>query len=87
MARRLGFNDAITKMLIRQSSGDPAELERKLLNELDDQPGRKSAGNGDNGHQRQVKNEICQTVEASTSKPPGEVAPNGSAPLAGGFLF
>ena len=87
LARRLGYNDAKTTMLIGQAAGNLAGLERKLLNELDDQPGRKSAGNGDNGHQRQVKNEICQTVEASTSKPPGEVAPNGSAPLAGGFLF
>ena len=52
LARRLRFNDAKTKMLIGQSAGDLAGLERKLLNELDDQPGRKSAGNGDNGHRR-----------------------------------
>lgn len=87
LARRLGFNDAKKNMLIGQSAGDLAGLERKLLNELDDQPGRKSAGNGDNSQQRQVKNETRQTTEATTSKPPGAVAPNGSAPPAGGFLF
>ena len=35
LARRLGFNDAKTKMLMGQSLGDLAGLERKLLNELD----------------------------------------------------
>ena len=55
-------------MLIGQSAGDLAGLERKLLNELDDQPGRKSAGNGDNGHRRQPKKETRQTTEAATSK-------------------
>ncbi|HEU5403199.1 MAG TPA: hypothetical protein VFU86_17720, partial [Terriglobales bacterium] len=33
LARGLGFNDAKTKMLIGQSAGDLAGLERKLLNE------------------------------------------------------
>lgn len=40
LARRLGFNDAKTRMLIGQSAGDLTGLERKLLNELDDQPDR-----------------------------------------------
>jgi hypothetical protein len=87
LARRLGFNDAITKMLIRQSSGDPAELERKLLNELDDQPGRKSTGNGKNGHWGQPKKETSQTSETAISKAPDRVPPDGSAPPDGGFLF
>ena len=47
LAHRLGFNDAKTKMLIGQSAGDLAGLERKLSIELDDQPERKSAENGD----------------------------------------
>jgi hypothetical protein len=50
LARQLGFNSAKTRMLIGQSAGDLAGLERKLLNESDDQPGRNSAGNGDTGH-------------------------------------
>jgi hypothetical protein len=40
VARRLGFNDAKTKMLIGQSAADLAELERTLLKELDEQPGK-----------------------------------------------
>jgi hypothetical protein len=46
LARRLGLNDAKTKMLIGQAAGDLGGLERKLLNESDDQPGGASAGNG-----------------------------------------
>ena len=87
LARRLRFNDAKTKMLIGQSAGDLAGLERKLLNELDDQPGRKSAGNGDNGHRRQPKKDTRQATEAATSNPHCAVAPNGPAPPGGGFLF
>ena len=87
LARRLGFNDAKTKMLIGQSGGDLARLERKLLNELDDQTRRIPAGNGDKDHRPQPKKETHQTTEATTSKPPDAVAPNGSAPPAGGFLF
>jgi hypothetical protein len=87
LARRLRFNDAKTKMLIGQSAGDLAGLERKLLNELDDQPRRMPAGNGDKDRRPQPKKETHQTTEATTSKPPGAVVPNGSAPPAGGFLF
>ena len=50
LARRLGYNDAKTRMLIGQAAGNLAGLERKLLNELDDQLERKQAGSGDNGH-------------------------------------
>jgi hypothetical protein len=86
LARRLGFNDAKTKMLIGQSAGDLAGLERKLLNELDERPGKIPAGNG-NKNTRQPKKETGQTSGTTTSKPPDAVAPNGSAPPAGGFLF
>lgn len=41
LARRLGYNDAKTKMLIGQSAGELAALERKLLNESDERPARK----------------------------------------------
>jgi hypothetical protein len=37
-------------MLIGQAAGNLAGLERKLLNELDDQLEKKQAGSGDNGH-------------------------------------
>jgi hypothetical protein len=87
LARRLRFNDAKTKMLIGQSAGDLTSLERKLLNELDDQPGRKSAGNGDNSHRGQPKKERSQTSRTATWKIPDSVPPDGSAPPDGGFLF
>jgi len=87
LAHRLHFNDAKTKMLIGQSAGDLSGLERNLLNELDDQPGRKSAGKGDNGHQGQPKKETSQTSKTATAKAPDRVAPDGSAPPSGGFLF
>lgn len=46
LARRLGFHDAKTKMLIGQSLGALAGLERKLLSELDEQAGQELARNG-----------------------------------------
>jgi hypothetical protein len=46
LGSRLGFNNARTKMLMGQSAGDLAALERKLLSELDEQPAGTSAGNG-----------------------------------------
>ena len=45
LARRLGFNDAKTKMLLGQAARDLAALERKLLSELDEQVGQEPAGN------------------------------------------
>jgi Recombination directionality factor-like len=40
LALRLGYNDAKAKMLIGRSVDNLAELERKLLNELDEKPER-----------------------------------------------
>lgn len=87
MARRLGFNDAKTKMLIGQSVGDLVGLERRLLNELDDQGERKSAVNGGNDHGLQPKITTHQTTEGPSSKSRIAVQPDGSTPHTGGFLF
>src|SRR6266849_109146 len=87
LARRLGFNDAKTKMLIGQSAGDLSKLERKLLNELDDQPGRKFAGKVYDCHRRQPKKEASETSGSTSPNPPATVPPDGSASPAGGFLF
>lgn len=38
LVRRLGYNDARTRMLVGQSAGNLAILERNLLNELDERP-------------------------------------------------
>jgi hypothetical protein len=74
-------------MLIRESSGDLAALERKLLNELDDQPGRKLEGNGDAGQRRHPKKESYQTSKTVKSGLPNRVPPSASVPPDGGFLF
>jgi hypothetical protein len=52
LARQLGFDTAKTKMLLGQWAGNLGGLECKLLNELDEQPGRMPAGNGDKGPRR-----------------------------------
>ena len=87
LARRLGHNEATTRMLIGQAAGDLARLERKLLNELDDQPGMKSTGSGGNGHRGQTRKGTSQTSKTATSKISDRVPPDGPAPPAGGFLF
>ena len=86
LARRLRFNDAKTKMLIGQSAGDLAGLERRLLNQLDDQPGKIPEGSG-NKNGRQPNKETGQTSETTTQKPPATVLADRSAPPTGGFLF
>ena len=87
VARRLGFNEAKTKMLIGQSAGDLAGLERKLLNELDEQPSRMPAASSGNGRGRQPKKGTRQSNEATTSNLPAAVLPDGASPSGEGFLF
>jgi len=69
LARRLGFNNAKTKMLIGQSARDLGGLERKLLDELDDEPKEQSADNGGNGHQLRARGERNQTSGSKTLVP------------------
>ena len=87
LARRLGYNEAKTKMLIGQSAADLVGLERKLLNELDNQCGRNSAVDGENDHEPQFKKAAHQTTEGMPSTPRTAVQLGGSAPDGGGFLF
>lgn len=87
LARRLGFNDAKTKMLLGQAAKDLAGLEGKLLNELDEQPGRMPVGNGDKGHERQHEKESTQTNGTTTSNTQSRVIADGSTPADEGFLF
>jgi len=87
VARRLGFNEAKTKMLIGQSAGDLAGLERKLLNELDEQPSRMPAGSSENRHGRQPKKETRQADDATTSNAPAAVLSDSASRFGEGFLF
>jgi hypothetical protein len=87
LTRRLGSNDAKTKTQIGQSAGQLTGLEREPLNELDNQPGRKSGRNGDNGHQGQPNKETSHTLQTTSSSPCNGARADGSAQLGGGFLF
>jgi hypothetical protein len=87
LSRRLGFNDAKTKMLIGQSANDLVALERKLLNALDGQSGGMSARNSNNSDRRQPTNETRQLSEATASKSVGSNTSRAAAPLSEGFLF
>jgi len=60
LTHRLGYNEAKTKMSLGQWARNLAGLERKLLNEFDEQPGRVPVGNGDKGHGRQHEKESSQ---------------------------
>lgn len=87
LARRLGYNDAKTRMLIGQSGPDLAGLERRLLNELDEQPASKPTPNGDKDRLREPKKETSQTTATTTSNPTAAFPAHESAPTSGGFLF
>ena len=87
LARRLGYNNAKTTMLIGQSAGNLAGLERKLLYELEDQAEGKSAGSGDNGHRTQPNKEISQTAATATPNQADAVSAEGSASPVRGFFF
>jgi Recombination directionality factor-like len=87
VAHRLGYNDAKTKMLIGQSADNLAELERKLLSELDERPAPAPSPNGENAQKRQPERKMGQT---SGSGAPGRlVSPPSEEPTLTdeGFFF
>ena len=86
LARRLGFNDAKTKMLIGQAARDLADLERKLLNELDEGPNSVPSGDCNHGHDRQPNKESGQD-DPMTSNSSGGPASDGPTATSEGFLF
>lgn len=87
LARRLGFNDAKTKMLLGQWASNPAGLERKLLNELDEQPREIPVGPEDQSDNGQPKEKGGQTSGAAAANRSSCVPSDKSAPPTGGFLF
>lgn len=86
LARRLGFNDAKTKMLLGQWTRNLAGLERKLMNELDVQPSGMPTGNAAR-NRVQLEKETSQTERTTTSTPRGGVPTDESVPPDRGFLF
>lgn len=88
LARRLDLNDAKTKMLLGQCAGKLADLERKLMNDLDERPEVIPAGGSETVHRKQPRKETqVQATEAMTPQRLATPAPSGEAVLADGFLF
>ena len=87
LARRLGYNDAKAKMLIGQSAGNLAELERKLLNELDERPEKMPQGNGHRIQHASREKEVRECGGTSTPTPPGNAAASEPTRDPEGFLF
>lgn len=87
LGRRLGYNDAKIKMLVGQAAGDLVGLEKKLRNELDQQPqgvARSSSGSHGDESSKDVphsNNKVTpnKSNKASTSKE--------SSDPAKGFLY
>ncbi|HTU33685.1 MAG TPA: hypothetical protein VMF66_07775 [Candidatus Acidoferrum sp.] len=86
LARRLGLNEAKTKMFIGQSAHDLGGLERKLLNELDELPTTMPTG-GNRYENPSPKEEAGQGKEAATSIRSCSAVPDGAIPFGEGFLF
>jgi len=87
LTRRLGCNEAKTRMLIGQAAGDLAALERKLLNEVDQAPSRMHGGSANNNREGHSKEERRQFNEATTSSLPSAVLPGDLSQSGEGFLF
>ena len=64
LGRRLGYNDAKAKMLVGQSAGNLAGLERRLGNELDERPHTPSVQNSTGGRGRQEVKDVRHKNEA-----------------------
>lgn len=87
LAHRLGHNDAKARMLIGQAAGHLAELERKLLNELDERPATTPTRNSENGRKRQPEQKTCQRGGVIPSNERTSNAAETRVSAGGGFLF
>ena len=84
---RIGGFDAKTKMLIGQSAGNLAALERKLLNELDEPPATTLTRKGENGQREQPEQKAGQSSGAMPTNRPASAKAEGGVPAGEGFLF
>jgi Recombination directionality factor-like len=87
LARRLGYNEAKTKMLIGQSEGNFNGLERKLLNAVDDHLEKHATQSTDMSCGRPSQKETGQTLATTTTAPVSTILEDGSASADGGFVF
>jgi Recombination directionality factor-like len=87
LARRLGCNDAKAKMLVGQWAGNLAGLERKLLNELDEQPDKPQRPDGDNSSSlKQLREKTTQKAPPVVADPP-QPSRQANSELVHGFPF
>lgn len=87
LGQRLGYNAAKTKMLLGQSAGDLAGLERKLRNELDERPQTPSVGHSTGGRGRQNGDDVRRNNEAAPSNTPAEPHCKQQTSPTNGFLY
>jgi hypothetical protein len=87
VARRLGYNDAKAKMLIGQSVGNLAALERKLLNELDERPETTLTRQNENRQRPQPEQQTGQTSGAMPTSRPASAPAEAGVSADEGFLF
>lgn len=87
LARRLGYNDAKTKMLLGQWAANLARLEAKLLSELDERPEKPPTVNGQNNHRGEQNQEASRSNGTTPSNAPSIAPAEGSIPSDEGFLF
>jgi len=74
-------------MLVGQSLGNFAGLERKLLGGADEQPTGAPEGNAHKSNRRQPQNKIGQTSESAPPNQDDAVLVERSNAIADGFLF
>ncbi|HEX5423622.1 MAG TPA: hypothetical protein VFW94_08740 [Candidatus Acidoferrales bacterium] len=86
LARQLGYNEAKTKMLIGQATGNVADLERKLLNELDERPDNVRSATGGNSSSAK---RLCEETAQRTRPPAADRQPSRQSEpeRVHGFLF
>jgi len=87
LGRQLTYNDAKIKMLVGQSAGDLAGLERRLRNELDERPQTPSVGNSTGGRGRQNGNDVRRNNQAAPSNTPAEPPRKQQTSPTNGFLY
>jgi hypothetical protein len=87
LTHRLGYNQAKTKMLLGQWARNLPGLQRKLMNEVDDQSGRVLLRHEDQSDNEEPKIETSQTSRTETSGQTASVSADESVLPVRGFLF
>ncbi|HYM00104.1 MAG TPA: hypothetical protein VEZ90_14220 [Blastocatellia bacterium] len=88
LGHRLGYNDAKTKMLVGQATGDLAGLERKLRNELDQRPQDVANRSGNGSHGDETGKDVPHSNKTVTPNKPNKASRSGEpTDPTNGFLY